>query len=110
PQTRQLRWSIDLLLSGRMISRGERHRSGHRREGAELLCAAAGRWRRLNGATRVSSFEGAKVQGDGAPTAGAGAPDLARAFEIQATRMGATAQRMPHSEVGQCLVQLLRGA
>jgi L-lactate utilization protein LutC len=58
----------------------------------------------------VSASEGAKVQGDGAPTDGAGAPDLARAFEIQATRMGATAQRMTRSEVGQCLAQLLRGA
>ena len=56
----------------------------------------------------MSSFEGAKVQGDGAPTDGAGAPDLARAFEIQATRMGATAQRMTRSEIGQYLAQLLR--
>jgi L-lactate utilization protein LutC len=52
----------------------------------------------------------ALVQGDGAPMAGAGAPDLAAAFDTQATRIGATAQRMPRAQVGPRLAQLLSDA
>jgi L-lactate dehydrogenase complex protein LldG len=53
---------------------------------------------------------GPMIQGDSAPMVRVGAPDLAAAFDTQATRIGATAHRMSRAQLGPRLAQLLRDA
>jgi len=50
------------------------------------------------------------IQGESAPMVPAGAPDLAAAFDTQATRIGAAAHRMSPAQLGPRLAQLLRDA